>query len=157
MRKGLPALLLSLLPLSTPALACGYVPQNLYAKTLHWAERMGVPPHLAVALVWTESRYCPRAVGAKGEIGLGQVLPSTARALGVPPQYLYDPDWNLYASMLYLRRLYERFRDWHKALAAYNAGPGRAHDPPYATRVYVYRVSYVAKALEGQVSTRKAP
>ena len=138
---------LALLLLLGTAWACGYIPQDLYAKTLKWANRFGVPPSLAVALVWVESRYCPQAVGKAGEIGLGQVLPSTAKSMGINPAYLYDPDWNLYASMRYLRGLYDRYRDWNLALAAYNAGPGRAHNPPPSTQVYVYRVSYAARFL----------
>ncbi|GBD40656.1 Membrane-bound lytic murein transglycosylase D [bacterium HR39] len=157
MPRGLLASLLLLMASPLTAWACGYIPQDLYAKTLYWAERFGVPPNLAVALVWTESRYCPQAVGAKGEIGLGQMLPSTARSLGVPPSYLYDPDWNLYASMLYLQRLYRRFGDWNKALAAYNAGPGRAHQPPRTTQIYVYRVVYVVQALKSRMPPRRTP
>lgn len=133
-----------------PALACGYIPRDLYAKTLKWADHHGVPRSLAVSLIWVESRYCPQAIGSKGEIGLGQVLPATALSLGIDPRRLYDPDWNLMASMRYLRLQYDRFRSWEKAIAAYNAGPGRAHLPPYTTQVYVRNVLYVAEGLRRQ-------
>lgn len=142
--------LLPLLFLGSSALACGYIPQDLYAKTLRWADAFGVPRSVAVSLIWVESRYCPRAVGDKGEIGLGQVLPSTARAMGIDPRLLWDPDWNLYASMRYLRTQYDRFRSWERALAAYNAGPGRAATPPATTQVYVWRVLYIANAFRNQ-------
>lgn len=129
------------------ARACGYIPADLYAKTLKWADHFGVPRPTAVALIWVESRYCPKALGKSGEIGLGQILPSTARSMGIDPHWLWDPDWNLYASMRYLRQLYDRLGSWDLAVRGYNAGPGRAHTPPPSTQVYAWRVAYVAEAL----------
>lgn len=94
-------------------------------KAERWAKGFGLDPKLLYAVVWRESRLCSQVVGSKGEIGLGQIMPSTALALGVHPSYLYDPDWNLYTSAKYLRYLYFRLRDWEKVLMAYNAGIGR--------------------------------
>jgi len=61
-------------------------------------------------------------VSKAGAIGLTQLMPSTAKALGVNP---WDPWQNLVGGATYLRQMYERFGDWRKALMAYNAGPGR--------------------------------
>jgi soluble lytic murein transglycosylase-like protein len=120
------------------ARTCPPTPE-LWLKVQKYSKAFGLDPHLVYSLVWRESRFCPDALGAKGEIGLGQVMPSTARFLGIPPQYLWDPDWNLYATAKYLRYLYDRYRDWEKALAAYNAGPGRVDRGgiPQSTQTYV--------------------
>jgi soluble lytic murein transglycosylase-like protein len=142
------ALLLS--ALWSGAAACGYIPADLYAKTLHWADRFGIPRPTAVALIWIESRYCPRALGKAGEIGLGQVLPSTAQSMGVNPRLLWDPDWNLYTSMRYLRSLYDRLGSWELALKGYNAGPARAHSPPTSTEIYAWQIAYVAQFLKSK-------
>jgi len=102
----------------------------------------GVPPNLLAALVEVESGGNPRAVSPAGAIGLTQLMPSTARALGVNP---YDPWENLLGGARYLRQQYERFGDWALALAAYNAGPGAVQKyggiPPYReTQEYVRKV-----------------
>jgi len=151
MRSTLPRLLLLLLlwgGLLGPSLACGYIPQTTYEKARKTAQAFGIPPNLLVALVWVESRFCKGAVGGAGEVGLGQVLPSTAQAMGIPASYLWHEDWNLYASARYLRMQYDRFRDWRKALIAYNAGPGRVDNPPYSSVIYARDVLYVYEYLE---------
>ncbi|TCP23095.1 transglycosylase-like protein with SLT domain [Rhodovulum adriaticum] len=103
------------------------------------ARRHNVPEDLFLRLVQQESGWNPKAVSHKGAIGLAQLMPDTARRLGVDPE---DPRQNLDGGARYLRRQYERFRSWRLALAAYNAGPEAVarHDgvPPYKeTRNYV--------------------
>jgi len=123
------------------AKACPPTPE-LWLKVRKYSKAFGLDPHLVYSLVWRESRFCPDALGAKGEIGLGQITPGTAQFLGIPPGYLWDPDWNLYATAKYLRYLYDRYRDWEKALAAYNTGPGRVDQGrvPESTRRYVHAI-----------------
>jgi soluble lytic murein transglycosylase-like protein len=84
------------------------------------AMRYGLEPALLEALVWQESRYCLDALSPKGAIGLGQLMPSTALALGVDP---HQPEQNLLGAAAYLRQQWDTFQDWELALAAYNAGP----------------------------------
>jgi soluble lytic murein transglycosylase-like protein len=87
------------------------------------AERNGLSPALLEALVWQESRWRPTAVSPKGAQGLAQLMPATARELGVDPR---DPLANLEGGARYLRQQLNRFGgDVERALAAYNAGPGR--------------------------------
>ena len=79
-----------------------------------------------------------------------QLMPATARALGVDPR---DPEANIAGGAHYLRQMADRFGDWRLALAAYNAGPGAVARwggvPPYAeTRAYV---SAVLARWEGAV------
>ncbi len=82
----------------------------------------GLSPALLDALVWQESGWRRDAVSPKGAIGLAQLMPQTARELGVDP---HDPFANLRGGARYLRRQLDRFGDLESALAAYNAGPQR--------------------------------
>lgn len=84
--------------------------------------RYALPPGLLDALVWTESRYNPVAVSKAGAAGLGQLMPGTARDLGVANRF--DPVANLNGAANYLRQMLNKFGQVHLALAAYNAGPG---------------------------------
>ena len=86
-----------------------------------------------------KSRFSPAARSSKGAIGLAQLMPDTARGLGVNP---HDPKQNLDGGARYLSQQYRRFGDWRLALAAYNAGPEAVEKyrgiPPYAeTQQYV--------------------
>lgn len=98
------------------------------------AVAQGVPPELALAVARRESEYNQDARGAAGEVGVFQLMPGTAGDLGVNPYHLGD---NIRGGVRYLRQQFDRFGDWATALAAYNAGPGRAHNPPASTRGYV--------------------
>jgi soluble lytic murein transglycosylase-like protein len=68
------------------------------------------------------SRYNPLAISKAGAAGLGQLMPGTARDLGVPNRF--DPAANLFGAAKYLRQMLDKFGVVHLALAAYNAGPG---------------------------------
>jgi len=103
------------------------------------ARRHGIPEDLFLRLVQQESGWNPGAVSHKGATGLAQLMPATARKLGVDPT---DPQDNLNGGARYLRMMYDRFGDWKLALAAYNAGPEAVAKhggiPPYAeTKGYV--------------------
>lgn len=84
--------------------------------------RYALPTGLLDALVWTESRYNPVAVSKAGAAGLGQLMPGTARDLGVANRF--DPRANIDGAARYLRQMLDKFGVVHLALAAYNAGPG---------------------------------
>ncbi|MGC9419199.1 MAG: lytic transglycosylase domain-containing protein [Rhodovulum sp.] len=106
------------------------------------ARRHGVPEDLFLRLVQQESGWNPGAVSHKGAIGLAQLMPDTARRLGVNPR---NPRENLEGGARYLRRQFDRFRSWRLALAAYNAGPEAVERhggvPPYEeTRAYVRKI-----------------
>ena len=95
-----------------------------YAQALVEVARANdISPYLLEAVVWQESRWNPSARSRAGAIGLAQLMPGTARDLGVDPR---DPIQNLSGGARYLRQQLNRFDgNVEKALAAYNAGPGR--------------------------------
>ena len=104
------------------------------------------------ALVEAESSYNPNAVSPKGAYGLGQLMPDTARALGVDPR---DPSQNLDGAARYLLAQLATFKDIDLALAAYNAGPHRVVEysgiPPFAeTRNYIARIHRIRSRLAGK-------
>ena len=103
------------------------------------ARKYNIPENIFLRLVQQESNWNPQAKSHKGALGLAQLMPATASALGVDPM---DPRENLDGGARYLKRQYDKFRDWRLALAAYNAGPGAVERykgiPPYKeTQNYV--------------------
>ncbi len=102
--------------------------------------RFAVDPDLIRAVIRHESAYDPNAVSHKGAMGLMQLMPATARRLGV--LCAFDPRENVLGGTRYLRRLHDRLGSWPRAVAGYHAGPGRveANRIPGVTRTYVRRV-----------------
>ena len=106
------------------------------------------------ANIEVESAYRQDAISTAGAIGLGQLMPATARDLGVDPR---DPLQNLDGSARYLATMLETFGHPRLALAAYNAGPDAVRQyggiPPYReTQNHVARVMAVVARLEGSNS-----
>lgn len=128
---------------------------DLHAYATHTARKYGIPPQLFLALGGKESGYDNSAVSPKGAQGWGQLMPTTARELGVNPD---DPHQNIEGSARYLSQQYKRFGSWRLALAAYNAGPGAVEQydgvPPYGeTQQYVRDILTRAGALGSQPGT----
>lgn len=106
------------------------------------ARAEGIPEDLFLRLIMQESRFNPKAKSHKGAIGLAQLMPGTAKQLGVDP---HIPQQNLAGGARYLKQQYVKFGTWRLALAAYNAGPGAVlkHGgvPPFReTRNYVKKI-----------------
>lgn len=101
------------------------------------------------AMIEAESAYNPTAQSPVGAYGLGQLMPATARDLGVDHS---DMPQNLDGAARYLLAQLASFRDIDLALAAYNAGPHRVVEyqgvPPFAeTRAYIARVNHIRARL----------
>jgi soluble lytic murein transglycosylase-like protein len=116
------------------------------------ADKYGLPRRLVRSVIATESDFQPRAVSPKGAIGLMQLMPATAQALGADPR---DPVQNVDAGTRYLRYLLERYDGglW-RALAAYNAGPGAVDKyqgvPPYRETIhYIGKIDKDLKKADG--------
>ena len=108
--------------------------------------RYGLPAGLLDAVILQESRYQTGAISPKGAIGLAQLMPGTARELGVANAF--DPVGNIEGGARYLRTQLDRFNAVHLGVAAYNAGPGavkaagriprNGETPEYVRRVLDY-------------------
>ncbi len=112
-----------------------------------------IDPALIEAIVQNESGFRADATSAAGARGLMQLMPGTARGLGVTDPY--DPAQNVRGGIRYLRALLDRFHDVELAVAAYNAGPGAVERfggiPPYSeTRNYVRNVLTSYRALRSR-------
>jgi soluble lytic murein transglycosylase-like protein len=130
---------------------------RLADATIAQSDRERIDARLLVALIAVESRWHPDAVSNAGALGLGQLMPETANAMGVDAN---DPLQNIAGAAYHLRRLLDRFaaRDretrYRLALAAYNAGLGAVERyggvPPYPeTIAYVGRVMVLWHRLAG--------
>lgn len=104
---------------------------EIISVILRESELRGVKPSIMLELVKTESNYQPGAVSHHGAVGLCQVMPPTARSLsgelGIPYEYelLRETEYNIILGTYYLSKLLTANNgDYHKALTAYNRGPG---------------------------------
>lgn len=103
-----------------------------------------VDPALIKAIIMAESRYNPKAVSKRGARGLMQLMPVTAKSLGVEDSF--DPEANINGGVMYFKRLLDRFDgNVEFALAAYNAGSRNVRKyggvPPFIqTRTYIHKV-----------------
>ena len=118
--------------------------EEIQTMAREYANANRVPAGLVNAIIETESSYNPSAVSPRGAMGLMQLMPATARQLGVENPFI--PEENVRGGVQLMRQLLDRYNgDFRKALAAYNAGEGAVdrHNgvPPYAeTQNYVNRV-----------------
>jgi soluble lytic murein transglycosylase-like protein len=109
------------------------------------ATKFSVDPALLKAVARAESCFDPSAVSRAGAKGLMQLMPTTAKAMGVTN--ILDPQQNLLGGAQYLAAMLARYSsDTHLALAAYNAGPGNVDKyngvPPFnETRRYIKSVT----------------
>ena len=130
------------------------------------AEDHGIPAGLLFAQARQESKFDQNAVSKAGARGVMQLEPTTAEILGVDPDKV---DENIEGGARYMKQLHEQFKQWDKALAAYNAGPTRVKKAveeygddwldhlPNETQKYVENIMKKrnAKSIEGNESSDK--
>jgi peptidoglycan DL-endopeptidase CwlO len=139
-------------PVARPAWAAGSPYAALFAAA---GQKYGVPPALLTAVARVESGYDPGAVSPAGARGLMQLMPATARGLGVDPM---NPAQAVDGAARLLAQALNEFGSVPLALAAYNAGPGAVRRyggiPPYTqTQDYVRKVAAVLADLGGTEGT----
>jgi soluble lytic murein transglycosylase-like protein len=139
--------------IADPERHAALVPHTYSAKVRELAARFDLSPALIEALVWQESRWRANAVSHAGARGLAQLMPGTARDLGVNAD---DPFDNLEGGARYLREQLDRFDgDLERALAAYNAGPGRVERAGGIPRIRETQL-YVS-AIIGRLASHSRP
>jgi Transglycosylase SLT domain len=113
-----------------------------------------VDPALIGAIIMAESNYNPKAVSHRGAQGLMQLMPTTAKWLGIEDSF--DPALNIDGGVRYFKKLLDRFDgDVRLALAAYNAGSRYVRKyggvPPFrATRIYIKKVLHYHRLIQDQ-------
>ncbi|MBR4748445.1 MAG: lytic transglycosylase domain-containing protein [Abditibacteriota bacterium] len=142
---------------TNPALSQNEVDAYTYGIIKNCSE-YEVHPLLVCAVITEESRFKANATSRAGACGLGQLMPATARGMGIKNPY--DPQQNIYGTVRYLKSLQERlcgksfnelsWEDLSLVLSAYNAGPGRVRKyggvPPIKeTQKYVIKVTNTYK------------
>jgi len=103
---------------------------------------MGVDPAITLSIAKSESGFRQEARSPRGAVGVFQLMPSTARRMGLNP---YTLDGNIKGGIMYYKSMYKMFGSVELALAAYNAGPGNVKKyrsvPPFReTKRYVARI-----------------
>jgi len=136
-------------PLTVPA-SRRYIGSLLDAA----AAKYGVPADLLRATAYVESRWNPTAGSGKGAVGVLQLMPETAKNLGVTDRT--DPKQNIEGGAKFLASLYKKAGSWSVALAAYNWGPGNvfgtSDKPPqmYSAQWPAATQQYVREIMDAQ-------
>jgi soluble lytic murein transglycosylase-like protein len=144
---------------SPPAAADTQPAPPYHDHIMQAAEAYSVDPTLIRAIILAESSYNPRAVSPRGAQGLMQIMPTTARSLGLTDSF--DPGRNIDAGVRYFRSLMDRFNgDVKLALAAYNAGSRYVRQyegvPPFnATRQYIKKVLHYQKKFQSELAAQE--
>ena len=144
---------------ATTPMASATVREQFEPLIREHASRQALRVELVRAVIQVESGYNPSARSPKGAMGLMQLMPATARQLGV--RNAYDPAENIRGGCAYLRRLLDRYQGNEElALAAYNAGSeavdrhGNAVPPYRETRDYVSKVSRLTEVQRAALKQR---
>ncbi|MFH1351756.1 MAG: lytic transglycosylase domain-containing protein [Pseudomonadota bacterium] len=135
--------------------------EHLFYSIIHnAADKHRIDPALVKAVIMAESGYNPEAVSKKGAVGLMQLMPATANALGV--EDLYNPEHNIHGGVKYLKQLLRQFEgDLRLAIAAYQVGTERVKKyqgiPPFkTTHNYIKKVFTYYKFYKKQSKKQRS-
>jgi len=145
-------------------------PREYEALVSGWALEYGVPEYVVYALIKTESGFDSTKQGARGEIGLLQLLPGLYVELaesvqdpGINAAALYDPGTSIRYGTMYLARLYQKYGMWRTVFAAWHAGEEKVDawlqnpeytDPDFGTLVTIPDRE-IAKAVKKTVKAQE--
>ena len=115
---------------------------TIKASIVKHAHELGVDPAIALSIARTESGFRHEARSSYGAVGVFQLMPSTAKRMGLNPYVLND---NIKGGIMYYKMMYKMFGSMELALAAYNAGPGNVAKyngiPPFgATKCFIKNI-----------------
>lgn len=117
-------------------------PQEVQKAIAQTALKMGVDPFVALSIAKLESNFNPNKKNPSGAVGLFQLMPDTARRLGVNPHVQNE---NIKGGIMYYQMMYKKYGSMELALAAYNAGPGNVARykgvPPFKeTKAFIAKI-----------------
>lgn len=115
---------------------------------------MGVDPAIALSIARTESGFRHEARSSHGAVGVFQLMPSTARRMGLNPYLLND---NIKGGIMYYKKMYNMFGSVELALAAYNAGPGNVKKYNNAVPPFAETKRFVSKIMSDVNRQKSAP
>ena len=143
MIKKLPLLIAAITVCGASCVFANEIPVDVVKETIvkHSLE-LNIEPALALSIAKKESNYKHSVRSRHGAVGVFQLMPSTAKKLGVNPYYLSE---NIKGGLTYYKMMYDMFGSTELALAAYNAGPGNVKKynaiPPFTeTKNFVSRI-----------------
>lgn len=131
---------------------------DLVAQAIAISREYGIPQSIFLGLIKAESHWRPHVISPSGAIGLTQVMPATAMGMGYDPDALAnDPLLQIEVGARYLRDMFEQFKNWQYALAAYNAGAYNVHKyggvPPFKETInYVQKVMQYADEYSNELT-----
>ena len=144
MKKLIKSLLVSLclICILTPNAKAQETTNKIKNDIVKTALKMGVDPYVVLSIAKMESGFDHKKRNASGAIGVFQLMPRTAKLLGINP---YLAEENIKGGVLYYKQMYKRYGSMDLALAAYNAGPGNVKKyngiPPFKeTKAFVKNV-----------------
>ena len=115
---------------------------SIKKEIVQTAVKMGVDPYIVLSIAKFESGYNHSKRNRSGAVGIFQLMPGTAKRLGVNP---YTKEGNIKGGVMYYNQMYEKYGSMDLALAAYNAGPGNVKKyngiPPFReTKAFISNV-----------------
>lgn len=110
------------------------------------ATQYGIPTSIFASMIQQESSWNPAALGKAGEVGLGQLMPKTAKSMGINP---WIPADNLKGSAMFLSDLYKKYGNWRDALSHYNAGFNLTAGRGYADKI-LGKAGYAVGSTDSQ-------